>query len=67
MGIYTTADLVPLIYAHFAFIVVPGVVTGAYTWWTGYREDENQVYGKVIDLELEESLPRRRVATRKAA
>lgn len=62
MGIYSSADLIPLIYAHIAFIVVPGVIMGVYTWWTGFRDDENQVYGaEVIEFEVE-PLPHRRAA-----
>lgn len=60
---YTSSDLIPLIYAHFAFIVAPGVVTGAYTWWTGFQDDENQVYfSSRQDREDEELLPHRRAA-----
>ncbi|MGZ3693390.1 MAG: hypothetical protein ACXWQO_04310 [Bdellovibrionota bacterium] len=62
MGSYTSADLIPLIYAHFAFIVVPAVITGAYAWWTGFREDENQVYSNEIDIELMEEVPIRKAA-----
>jgi hypothetical protein len=59
MGNYTTAEMIPLIYAHFAFVIVPVVITGAYTWWTGWRDDENQVYTNEIDVDL---MPEQRAA-----
>jgi hypothetical protein len=62
MGIYTSAELIPLVYVHFAIIVVPGVITGAYTWWTGFRDDENQVYSDEIDVDLTEESPLRTAA-----